>query len=95
MTLIGRIDSKLDDAETEKAFRRSVELDPAAYFVHIELGNIYLKRGSREECVRSYTEALKYAPEEPEIRAALQNQIELVSREALAGVSSLRDPHLE
>ncbi|MGB6496915.1 MAG: hypothetical protein WA853_08350 [Candidatus Acidiferrum sp.] len=86
---------KPDDAEAEKAFRRSVELDPTAYFVHIELGNIYLKRRSRDECVRSYTEALKYAPEEPGIRAVLQNQIQLVSREALAGVSPLRDPHME
>ena len=72
-----------------------MELDPTAYFVHIELGNIYLKRRSRDECVRSYTEALKYAPEEPEIRAVLQNQIQLVSREALAEVSPLRDPHME
>ena len=86
---------KTDDDEAETAFRHSVELDPTAYFVHIELANIYLKRGSREECVRSYSEALKYAPEEPEIRAALQNQIRLVSREELAGVSPLRDPHLE
>jgi len=86
---------KPDDAEAEKAFRRSVELDPTAYFVEIELGNIYLKRRSRDECVRSYTEALKYAPEEPEIRVALQNQIQLVSHEALAGISPLRDPHME
>jgi hypothetical protein len=76
--LIGRMDSKPDDAEAEKSFRRSVELDPTAYFVHI-----------------SYTEALKYAPEEPEIRAPLQNQIALVSRESLAGVSPLRNPYLE
>jgi predicted Zn-dependent protease len=93
--LIGRIDSKPDDAETEKAFRRSEELDPAAYFVHIELGNIYLKRGSREECVRSYSEALKYAPEDPTIRSLLQKQIQLVSHEALVAVNPLRDPHLE
>jgi tetratricopeptide (TPR) repeat protein len=83
---------KPDDAEAEKAFRRSVELDPTAYFVHIELGNLYLKRGSREECVREYTEALKYALDVPEIRSALQNQIQRVSREALAGVTPLRDP---
>ena len=86
---------KPDDAEAERAFRRSVELDPTAYFVHIELGNIYLKRRSRDECVRSYTEALKFAPEDPTIRAALQNQIELVSRQTLAGVNPLRDPHME
>ena len=88
-------DGRSDDDEAEKAFRRSVEIDPTAYFAHIELGNIYLKRGSREECIHSYSEALKYAPQESAIRAALQNQIQLVSREALAGVSPVRDPHLE
>lgn len=86
---------KPDDGEAEKAFRRSVELDPTAYFVHIELGNIYLKRRSRDESVLSYTEALKYAPEEPKIRAELQSQIQHVSREELAGVRPLRDPHME
>jgi tetratricopeptide (TPR) repeat protein len=86
---------KPDEVEAEKAFRRSVELDPTAYFVQIELGNIYLKRQSREECIRSYTEALRYSPEESEIRAALHNQIQLVSTEALEMVSPLRDPHME
>jgi tetratricopeptide (TPR) repeat protein len=84
-----------DDAEAEKAFRRSVDLDPTAYFVHIQLGNLYLKSRSREKCVRAYSEALKYAPEDHEIRSALQNQIERVSRKDLAGVSPLRDPHME
>ncbi len=86
---------KPNDAEAERAFRRSVELDPTAYFVHIELGNIYLKRRSRDECVRSYTAALKYAPDDPTIRAALQNQIDLVARRSLASVNPLRDPHME
>jgi hypothetical protein len=45
--------------------------------------------------VRAYSEALKYAPNEPEIRSALQNQIERVSRDALAGINPLRDPSLE
>ena len=43
---------KPDDAEAEKAFRRSMEVDATAYFVHIQLGNLYLKRGSRQECNR-------------------------------------------
>jgi tetratricopeptide (TPR) repeat protein len=88
-------DENPDDAEAEKAFRRSVKLDPSAYFVHIELGNLCLKRGSREESVRAYIEALKYAPDEPGIRSALQYQIQRVSRDALAGISPLRDPNLE
>ena len=86
---------KPDDAEAEKAFRRSVEIDPTAYFVHIQLGNLYLKRGSRQECLRAYSDALKYAPEESELRSALQNQIQRVSRDALTGVSPLRDPYME
>lgn len=84
-----------DDAEAEKAFRRSVELDPTAYFVHIELGNLYLKRGSREECVRAYSDALKYAPDDAEIRSELQDQIRRASYENLAGVSPFRNPFME
>ena len=84
-----------NDAEAEEAFRRSVELDPTAYFVHIQLGNLYLKSRSREKCVHAYSEALKYAPEDRTIRSALQNQIERVSREDLAEVSPLRDPYME
>ena len=84
-----------NDTEAEEAFRRSVEFDPTAYFVHIELGNLYLKSRSREKCVRAYSEALKYAPEDPEIRSALQNQIQRASREDLAEVNPLRDPYME
>jgi hypothetical protein len=87
--------SKPADEEAERAFHRSVELDPTAYFVHIQLGNLYLKSRSREKCVRAYSEALKYAPEDPEIRSALQNQIRRVSREELSEVNPLRDPHME
>ena len=87
--------SKPSDEEAERAFHRSVELDPTAYFVHIQLGNLYLKSRSREKCVRAYSEALKYAPADPEIRSALQNQIQRLSREDLAKVNPLRDPHME
>ena len=84
-----------NEAEAEEAFRRSAELDPTAYFVHIQLGNLYLKSRSREKCVHAYSEALKYAPEDPKIRTALQNQIQRVLRENLAEVNPLRDPHME
>jgi tetratricopeptide (TPR) repeat protein len=86
---------KPDDVEAEKAFRRSVELDPTAYFVQIELGNIYLKRQSRDESVRSYSDALRYAPQEFGIRSALENQIFLASHDPLTQVSPMRDPHME
>jgi len=87
--------AKPSDAEAEEAFRRSAELDPTAYFVHIQLGNLYLKSRSREKCLRAYSEALRYAPENPEIRSVLQNQIQRVSSEDLAKVDPLRDPYME
>jgi hypothetical protein len=31
----------------------------------LQLGNLYLKRGSREQCVHANSDALKYAPDEP------------------------------
>ena len=87
--------SKPDDEQAVTAFRRSVELDPTAYFVHIQLGNLYLKSRSREKCVREYSEAFRYAPEDPDIRSVLQNQIQRVSQEDLAKIEPLRDPHME
>jgi tetratricopeptide (TPR) repeat protein len=86
---------KPDVEEAEKAFRRSVELDPRAYFVHIQLGNLYLRRGAREDCIRAYSEALKYAPEDPEVRSAIETQIQHVTREPLVGIRPLRDPEME
>ena len=86
---------KPDEAAAEKAFRKSVQLDPTAYFVHIQLANLYLKHGSREECVRAYAEALKYAPENKALRAALSKQIERATHEDLAAVQPLRDPAME
>jgi tetratricopeptide (TPR) repeat protein len=86
---------KPDEALAEKYFRQSLELDPKAYFVYIQVGNLYLKRGSREECFQAYSNALKYAPDESELRSALQNQIQRVSREPLVGISPLRDPYME
>jgi len=86
---------KPDEAAAEKAFRKSVELDPRAYFVHIQLANLYLKHGSREECVRAYTEALKYAPENKGLRVTLSKQIERAMHEDLAAVQPLRDPAME
>jgi tetratricopeptide (TPR) repeat protein len=87
--------TRTDERGAETAFRRSVELDPTAYFVHIQLGNIYLKRGLREQCVRAYSDALKYAPDDARIRSALDSQIQRVSHEDLAGIVPLRDPSME
>lgn len=86
---------KPDDAEAEKDFLRSIELDPGAFFVHMELGNLYLKRGSREQSLHAYSDALKYSPDESELRSALQTQLQHLERDPLGSIPPLRDPAVE
>ena len=75
--------------------RQSVVLDPTAFFVHIELGNVYLKQGSRENALQAYSNALHYAPDDPMLRQAIQAQIERISVQHSTDIESLRDPFLE
>ena len=90
---------KPDDAAAEKAFQQSTEMDPSAFFVHIELGNLLLKRGAREGALRAYSEALKYAlkyaPEDALICHPIELQIERLAHQPLAEIPPLRDPFLE
>jgi hypothetical protein len=83
----------LDSAE--KLLRRSATLDPSAYFVSIDLGNLCLKGGSRECSLQAYEAALQHAGADPVIRTLLEQQIRRVSSEPLDRVPELRDPFLE
>lgn len=85
---------KPDLAAAEEAFRQSAEYDPSAYFVNIELGDLRLKRGAREEALHAYAEALKYAPTDREVRRSIENQIQRV-KEHPEDKTQLRDPFLE
>jgi tetratricopeptide (TPR) repeat protein len=90
---------KPDDAAAEKAFQQSAEMDPTAFFVHIELGNLLLKRGARDEALRAYSDALKYAvkyaPEDALICHPIELQIERFAHQPLGEIPPLRDPFLE
>lgn len=86
---------KRDEAAAEKAFLRSVELDPTAYFVHIQLGNLYLKRSDRERALQAYADALKFVGSSSQLRSQLEEQIQLVSAGNLRDVTPLRDPYME
>jgi hypothetical protein len=86
---------KPDEAAAEKAFLRSVELDPTAYFVHIQLGNLYLKRGDRERAQQAYSDALKFIGNGSQFRSQLEEQIQRVSAGNLASMTPLRDPYME
>lgn len=74
---------------------RSVALDPAAFFVALELGNQYLKIGNREEALRAYRIARENAPASDDIGELLARQIERVQKEPLEQIHPLRNPALE
>lgn len=86
---------KPDLEEAERLLKQSAALDPDAFFTNIELGNVYLRRGSREDALRAYTVALEHAPGDRDLRQSIQEQIRRVSVEALAQIPELRDPNLE
>jgi hypothetical protein len=86
---------KPDEAAAEKMLQQSVQLDPNAFFVHIELGNLLLKRGARKEALQAYTDALKYSPEDRLIRQPIEEQVARIARQPLGEISPLRNPGLE
>jgi len=86
---------KPDWTAAQRLLEESVALDPSAFFVHIELGNVYLKQGQRDRALQSYSDALKYAPGDPHFRQPIQSQIQRVSSRSTARIDPLRDPFLE
>jgi tetratricopeptide (TPR) repeat protein len=86
---------KPDLATAEQLLRQSAQLDPAQFFVHIEIGNLCLNRASREEALRAYNDALNYAPDLPFFRQPIRDQIHRVSTETLSQIPPLRNPELE
>ena len=87
--------SKPDLDTAERMLKESVAADQTAFFVYIELGNVYLQRGSRSEAEQAYTSALEHAPPEPSLRHSIQSQIGLLRAQPLQQIAPLRDPGLE
>ena len=56
--------SRPDLAKAAEYLTTSLEIRPAAYWRWIELGNVQLQRGLREEALRAYENAKTYAPRE-------------------------------
>lgn len=86
---------KPDWAAAERLLRQSVALDPTAFFVHIELGNVCLSQGRRDDALRAYSDALKYAPIDPALRQPIQAQIQRIYSAPFDRIAPLRDPFLE
>jgi Dolichyl-phosphate-mannose-protein mannosyltransferase len=89
------ISDKPDLDQGERLLRQSAEMDPSAFFVNIELGNVCLRRGSREDALRAYTAALEHTPDDHDLRQSIQEQLQRVARESLDKVPPLRNPNVE
>ena len=93
---ISKVYAEKPDLEAgERLLRQSVNLDPSAFFAFIELGNVCMKRGARENAVQAYSGALQHSPNDPELRRSMEEQIRRVSSEPLNQVPELRNPFLE
>jgi tetratricopeptide (TPR) repeat protein len=93
---VSKIYAEKPDLEAaERLLRQSLAFDPSPFFVHIELGNVCLKRGSRDCALQAYSAAFQRAPNDPELRRSIEEQIKRVSSEPLDQVPELRDPFLE
>lgn len=93
---LSNIYAETPDLESaERLLRRSATLDPSAFFVSIDLGNLCLKRGSRECALQAYEAALQHADADPPFKSLIADQIKRVSSEPLDQVRELRDPFLE
>lgn len=84
-----------DLEKAELLLSRSLEANPKVYYRWIEMGNIRLQRGKRDEAVRAYENARTNAPAGDEIIPLLTRQIQQVSQEDLKSVAPLRNPILE
>jgi len=74
---------------------KSVEIDPKAFFVALELGNQYLKVGNHEEALRAYRIAKENVPASDETSELLIRQIERVETEPLDQIQPVRNPGME
>jgi len=93
---LSKIYAEAPDLESaERLLRRSATLDPSAFFVYIELGDLCLKRGSREDTLHAYEAALQNAGADLSFKPLIEEQIRRVSSEPLDQVPELRNPFLE
>ena len=85
-----------DPVNAEHLFRQAVEFDPSCFYNFIELGNIYLDRGSRAQAVEAFTAARDHCPAGSAFRQQIEDELSLLSSSRSIGeVPRLRDPSLE
>jgi len=86
---------KPDYTAAEELFRKSAELDPRAYFVYIDIGNLLLRRDARGQALQAYAQALKYAPNDQLIQTPIRKHIEILNHSTEGKIEPLRNPAME
>ena len=61
----------------------SVELDPSAYFVFIQLGNPYLRERLRDRALEAYENPSRQAFFDPDRKRMIEDQIRRISSQPL------------
>jgi predicted Zn-dependent protease len=88
--------SEPDPRAAIQGIEQSVALDSSCFFVHLELGNQYLKIGDRENALRVYRVAWERSPHSDSISDLLAQQIQrLEGDEPLETIAPLRNPGIE
>lgn len=87
---------KPDLVAAEQMLKMSIALDPTTpYFVYLQLGNLYLRQGSREKVLQAYADASRCASAYPEQKQLIEAQIKRVSSDPIDKVPELRNPAME
>ncbi len=86
---------KPDLAAAEQLLKKAVQIDPNAFFVQLELGNLYLRQGRREDAQLAYEQASHYASFDLLQRGLIDQQIKRVKTEPLEQIRGLRNPAME
>lgn len=86
---------KPDKDKAERLLREAAALNPVAYGINLELGNLLAARGAREEAIRAYETARQYVPKGDAAADLLTQQIERVKKEDPRTVPPLRNPGME
>ncbi len=87
---------KPDLAKAERLFRQATDFDPSGFWDFIELGNIYLSRGSRDQALAAFTAARDHSPAGTVFRRDLDNHLRFFNSSVpTSQIPALRDPSLE
>jgi tetratricopeptide (TPR) repeat protein len=94
---IGKMYSQKPDlAAAERMLKMSIALDPTTpYFVYLQLGNLYLRQGSREKALQAYADASRRASSYPEQKQLIEAHMKRVWSEPIDKVGELRNPAME